>query len=329
MPPNISSPAYCESQQFVDTDLMRRSTDNITAIAITLTSVKGQPDVRTLDLKPGEPCLIGRASRTSAKNLNAGPENALYDCPVVSREHAELKTHPWDPVEKRVTITDKGSMHGTRVNGVRLAAYKPMSLRSGDIIQFGERVTRGESMFHSLNRILAFSTDPSCVDNHEGVSVAFSHRTSATQESHTMAGSSPVSRPNKGYRLRYSSDEESDYASDASNASDDYNIVEQASSAKTTPEQPKVKLGSQELPIDLASAKAKPGSQELPIYLDEPEVTSGQRATAADESIVIPESIPFVNVKKSMPLPASYESDDEEAPNEAPGGWYGNEEEDD
>jgi len=113
------------------------------AIAVTLTSVSDPSDSRHLIMNSGERVTIGRASKSEAKNLQAQSDNALFDCPVVSRQHAELKVHPFRTYEQQVTITDRESMHGTSVNGKRLTPYMPFSLKTGDHIKFGDKVTRG------------------------------------------------------------------------------------------------------------------------------------------------------------------------------------------
>ncbi|KAF2848443.1 hypothetical protein T440DRAFT_509553 [Plenodomus tracheiphilus IPT5] len=90
---------------------------------------------------------IGRASKSEAKrNLLPAPHNAYIDSPVVSREHAILTASPnsGNPV---VFISDCGSMHGTMVNGRKLAPHDPEILVSGDLLQFGVDINRNEEFF--------------------------------------------------------------------------------------------------------------------------------------------------------------------------------------
>ncbi|KAK5114579.1 hypothetical protein LTR85_010156 [Meristemomyces frigidus] len=195
------------------------------SIPITLTSVKNPSDRRHLVINAGERVTIGRASRSEAKDLHASPDNALFDCPVVSREHAELKAHPFRAAEEQVTITDRESMHGTSVNGKRLAPYVPFSLASGDLIKFGEKVVRGS-------------------DTHDGVIVTFDR--SATT---TMPYSSRPIPSSRGYQVPSESENDSDDGSDGDSVMSHREHI--TSSANTTPEQTKSALGTQAQPIDI------------------------------------------------------------------------------
>lgn len=228
-----------------------------TAVAVTLTPERDPLDRRYLSLVSGQPCLVGRASKSEAKNLQAAQNNALFDCPVVSREHAELRAHPWAPSADRVTIMDKGSMHGTTVNHLRLDPGKPMSLKTGDIIQFGERVARGDGMSEHLANGLSWSskTNQNDLDTHDGVIVRIEHGPEHTQISHTFA----TSQPKRGYRYP-SDDDESDVGSldGISIISSDDDDEQHSSSAQTTPESAKAKPGSQEQPIDVEAMRPPP-----------------------------------------------------------------------
>lgn len=76
-----------------------------------------------------------------------GPANAYVDSPTISRDHAVLTAT--SPPSPSVFITDKGSMHGTMVNGNKLEPQKPHRLSNGDLLQFGANVTREN---RALNR---------------------------------------------------------------------------------------------------------------------------------------------------------------------------------
>ncbi|GAB7358877.1 hypothetical protein MBLNU230_g4100t1 [Neophaeotheca triangularis] len=127
------------------------------AITVTLTPPYKLLDKRTLTIAPNKPQNIGRASKSQVKNLEAGPRNALFDCPVVSRTHAELKTrfNVWMGCNE-ILITDNGSMHGTYVNEVKLRNGEPFTLQSGDEIRLGDKVSRGEGYIHN-GVVLVFS----------------------------------------------------------------------------------------------------------------------------------------------------------------------------
>ncbi len=121
--------------------------DTRAAVPISLTpTFKGtedKDDQRLLNLTNSEPITIGRASKSDIKNLQGAKHNALFDCPIISRQHAEVQLHPYKARHEQVTITDKNSMHGTFVNMHRLKANEPWVLRTGDSIKLGDKVTRG------------------------------------------------------------------------------------------------------------------------------------------------------------------------------------------
>ena len=54
----------------------------------------------------------------------------------ISRRHAKIVRKG-----KKYTVTDLGSVNGTSVNGIKLAANEPHSLKNGDLIEFGLGVT--------------------------------------------------------------------------------------------------------------------------------------------------------------------------------------------
>lgn len=225
-------------------------------IRITLTSTRDPKDVRHLTLKPGKPCLIGRASKTKGEDHQASPNNALFDCPVVSRQHAEIKSHPWSPTGDQVTIIDYGSMHGTRVNYNMLERGRNMTLRDGDVIEFGDKVTRGDGMSRHFPTSNAHDcTNPKESDTHNSVKVTY--RRVPGEHSRALAADAPPR--SIGYRGDYityiSDDEDEDLAEsvgdDNSVISDDGFEQLEHSSSKTTPEQRKASVGSQENPIQL------------------------------------------------------------------------------
>ncbi|CRL06696.1 CLUMA_CG019598, isoform A [Clunio marinus] len=87
---------------------------------------------RTLLLEPKKPMKIGRAiARTKASD-----NNAIFDCKVLSRNHAEL----WYD-DGKFFLKDTGSSNGTFINNTRLSqtcqTSEPFEVSSGDIVQFG------------------------------------------------------------------------------------------------------------------------------------------------------------------------------------------------
>lgn len=194
------------------------------------------------------PVILGRASRSKGKHLEAQRNNALFDCPVVSRLHAELRMVPQKSFEQpQLTIADLTSLHGTKVNGHPLKPGSPFSLQHGDVIKLGERVTRGDGMY-SLLRLTSStaSSADSPLDAHEGVSLTFHHLPSpSTMDTSSNTDFMPTTS-NRGFRAPS--------FSDASDVDSDHDISDgehHTSSAKTTPEQKKAQLGSQNDPIAL------------------------------------------------------------------------------
>lgn len=110
---------------------------------ISLTSLRDRDDVRTVKLELWTPQVVGRASKTKSKNLVVASDNTLFDCPVISRHHAEIELQ-YILGREQVVIRDTGSTHGTRVNGSPLEHGNQRSIRKGDVIQLGEKVTRGD-----------------------------------------------------------------------------------------------------------------------------------------------------------------------------------------
>ena len=107
----------------------------------------------TFTLRPGAIVQIGRASKNTAKpELMIGPGNAFIDSPTISREHAVLSAT--SPPDSAVYITDKGSMHGTMVNGEKLDPNTSRRLGNGDVLQFGANVTRENRMYPSFTSAL-------------------------------------------------------------------------------------------------------------------------------------------------------------------------------
>jgi pSer/pThr/pTyr-binding forkhead associated (FHA) protein len=81
-------------------------------------------------------CKIGR----SVAKIRPEPNNAIFDCKVLSRNHALL----WHDNSK-FYLQDTKSSNGTFLNGTRLGKSNedslPFDVNSGDIIQFGVDVT--------------------------------------------------------------------------------------------------------------------------------------------------------------------------------------------
>ncbi|KAI9780119.1 MAG: hypothetical protein M1816_003174 [Peltula sp. TS41687] len=98
---------------------------------------------RVLTLTPNSTLVkVGRASKDNTKDLNSGPENAYFDSPIMSREHAKI----WIK-NLIVYIQDVGSLHGTFLNHKPLTKGVPYTLPHGAVVTFGCRVTRAAETF--------------------------------------------------------------------------------------------------------------------------------------------------------------------------------------
>ncbi|EMC92130.1 hypothetical protein BAUCODRAFT_126141 [Baudoinia panamericana UAMH 10762] len=208
---------------------------------ITLSPVGAKGLARHITIYAGLHQTIGRASRSDSKYSGPSANNTLFECPVVSRQHAELRYNPFRPVDQQVTIIDKDSMHGTYVNDERLDAHSPCPLRSGDLIRFGDKVVRAH-------------------DIHEGVVVRFEISDNSAFAS-TSQSASQVKSKGRGYTVP--SDDGSDVSSD-----DDLSIEDYMRIRPLTPpikSQSHNKPGSQNEPIDLEA----PGAPTAVIELDD------------------------------------------------------------
>ncbi|KAI7470430.1 hypothetical protein KC351_g12674 [Hortaea werneckii] len=228
-------------------------------VAVTLTPSADPSDLRHLSLV--DRFIIGRASRSEIKNLQASPTNALFDCPVVSRAHAVIDFHPRREYDEQVTITDLKSMHGTAVNGQRLLSHAPHILRSGDTIKLGDRVVRGP-------------------DHHDGIQITFRR-----QPLPPILGAGTYAVPMD----ESASDVESTFSEQ-----DDF------SSAQTTPEQDKFRFGSQLHPFDMEAASVLHRNNEEQYDPDQvPQVVKDTYAESDNDSLEDGSSSPLYDAHDS------------------------------
>jgi pSer/pThr/pTyr-binding forkhead associated (FHA) protein len=218
------------------------------AVTITLRSTRQVTNTsRNIILRPDEPVNVGRSSRSEAKNLSATADNALFDCPVISRRHAELelKVNKWTEERHQVYIKDTGSMHGTSVNGQKLQSSRPFQLQVGDTIRLGESVNRADSEYFN-DQFHCFLTDMT-EDNYDGVTLTLDCISTATKKNTTQVNSSQ-----QGISVPSASESDFDDDDDVSDGGADL----QPSSVHTTPDQthptsgaqPSAKMGSSVTP---------------------------------------------------------------------------------
>jgi len=94
--------------------------------AMTVTVTLAEPQTRFV-IPAGGRLLLGRdPARSPAAKALGGYGN-------VSRDHAEVAL----AADGTVTVTDRGSLNGTYVNGTRLEAGRPHRLSDGDQVRLG------------------------------------------------------------------------------------------------------------------------------------------------------------------------------------------------
>ena len=109
---------------------------------------------------------VGRASKNETKGLRAERDNAWFDSPIMSRQHAVLSMSSLPKVspdsmrswhqhssltnEQRISLEDCGSTHGTFISGLRLQPNEPRALKDWDVIRFGTKITSGTGSFSNM-----------------------------------------------------------------------------------------------------------------------------------------------------------------------------------
>ncbi|KAI8930818.1 hypothetical protein NX059_011841 [Plenodomus lindquistii] len=256
-------------------------------------------ECRELDLPVGSTYPIGRASKSVTKpHLMPSANNAFIDSPVISREHAVLSATLTNGTP-HVYITDRGSMHGTMINGRKLQPDTPERLSPGDMLQFGIDVNRNEDFFVARKYLFeAQLTRPYSL----GFAVPDAESEEDDLETHQRGGSqhNPLVL-----------DDDSDAASNANGAADDDEDVtmvqEVIQSEPAAPEHPD---GARE---DLLAYQA--ASSELPDnYSDAEESVQysiDEEASAADDTESVASS---QDQASSEPEVADSDDDDELSP---------------
>ncbi|KAL2045268.1 hypothetical protein N7G274_002351 [Stereocaulon virgatum] len=101
---------------------------------------------------------IGRASKNAHKGLLAGPTNAWFDYPILSRTHAKFT---FSSQNREVYVKDCGSTHGTFLKRQRLETGVPYTVTDGEVITFGQRVTSGAVTYPAKDFRVQSKWDPS------------------------------------------------------------------------------------------------------------------------------------------------------------------------
>ncbi|SLM41238.1 SMAD/FHA domain [Lasallia pustulata] len=122
---------------------------------LTLTPIDCPTDSqpRVLTLHADRPLLhVGRSSRNASKGLTAAQNNAWFDSPTMSRQHASF--HMTSESPRTILLEDLRSTHGTYVWGRRLDADEAYTCTSGLSITFGQKVTSGTMTFPAREFVL-------------------------------------------------------------------------------------------------------------------------------------------------------------------------------
>ncbi|KPM42063.1 hypothetical protein AK830_g4502 [Neonectria ditissima] len=117
-------------------------------VLVTLTSFDAPssfsiPDRRFFLTKEKPSMSIGRTSKRNS-SFEAAKNNAWFDSPVMSRDHAQFLL---DVENRKVYIKDIGSLHGTFKNELRIARNARYPMETGDIIRFGIAIERGSDKY--------------------------------------------------------------------------------------------------------------------------------------------------------------------------------------
>jgi len=92
------NPKYCHTSCETISHTQPTHTEaNARSVYITLTPLNGNfhPSERILNLNPDRTTIqVGRASKSPSKGLVGASDNAWFDSPVMSRDHAKLIFNP-------------------------------------------------------------------------------------------------------------------------------------------------------------------------------------------------------------------------------------------
>ncbi|KAL8418107.1 hypothetical protein RB594_001649 [Gaeumannomyces avenae] len=138
------------------------SSDSDLMVTLTDTSKSATNAQRLIRVTRQNPIIrFGRASKTQAKGRVAADNNALYDSPVMSREHAELIA---DVDAKTLAVLDVGSTHGTFLNGSDHPITKNTehAVKTGDKIRFGIAINRDRDAFTPITVELGYEFTSRC-----------------------------------------------------------------------------------------------------------------------------------------------------------------------
>ncbi|EDW75653.2 uncharacterized protein Dwil_GK23714 [Drosophila willistoni] len=115
----------------LDIDTSRCSAKGEAKIVLQCEAKSHKFDTRTILLQPNQECKVGRLIAKS----KASEGNAIFDCKVLSRNHAML----WYTSDGHFYVKDTKSSNGTFINDTKLG-NEPAELHYGDTVKFGVEV---------------------------------------------------------------------------------------------------------------------------------------------------------------------------------------------
>jgi len=134
--------------------------ENQVDVTLTLTALNGDLSIaeRVLTLNSKSKTIpVGRASKSVTKGILGAANNAWFDSPVMSRNHATIDFNSEDMT---VAIKDIGSMHGTYLNDIELPKNTPTIITGNDVLVFGAEVRRGSEVFPACSFQVTYRSTP-------------------------------------------------------------------------------------------------------------------------------------------------------------------------
>ncbi|KPU75604.1 uncharacterized protein Dana_GF27806 [Drosophila ananassae] len=126
-----SSPSTVVADLNIDSDIHSSASSGEAKIVLQCEAKSHKFETRSIPLQPNQECKVGRLIAKS----KASEGNAIFDCKVLSRNHAML----WYTADGRFWVKDTKSSNGTFINDNKLG-NDPAELHYGDIVKFGVEV---------------------------------------------------------------------------------------------------------------------------------------------------------------------------------------------
>ncbi|XP_017109326.2 sarcolemmal membrane-associated protein [Drosophila bipectinata] len=125
------SPSAVISDLNIDSEIPSSAASGDAKIVLQCEAKSHKFETRSIPLQPNQECKVGRLIAKS----KASEGNAIFDCKVLSRNHAML----WYTADGRFWVKDTKSSNGTFINDNKLG-NDPAELHYGDIVKFGVEV---------------------------------------------------------------------------------------------------------------------------------------------------------------------------------------------